>query len=571
MVTDQNRDAILGLNESNFQLTEQSELESTPIVENISVAQLTAEGGISISLVMDSSGSMEGSPMEDAKTAANTFIYNMTPLDRAAIIDFDTYVRVAQTFTSDQTALHDAVNSLIAEGWTNLFGAIYEGVSECAGEIGAKAVIIFTDGEAAGSQSHTMQAAIDHAIDTGIPVYTIALRTEDYKDVLETIANETGGDYYFAPSALDLAQIYADIKQKAQQQYVLSYYTHNLFDDSLRTVTVTATVNSQSGSGSKTYSVTNEPPFIRRTDQTKLLNNMNQPENEEIIIQVEVTDDQQVTDVRLFYRRIGESSYTQYQMSSAGSNLYEFTILATDVQEYGIEYYITASDGIFTSSAPQYEPDINPYQIPVGSNIAPQILHVPITASPLDTDILINAKIIDSSDNVDGAKLYYKSSTYPWFTESVDMTGNLDSYQATIPENAVTSEGTDYYIEAWDNYANISYHGTSESPHRINYGGDYALPSVYWDSGYLYISVWTYDNETGSKVEEGQGSFIIYDENGSMFMRGLLDFNSSTGHWGSEPIEFTHSGYFTLEVTINDIVETIPFIVMTGTQQGVIS
>ena len=220
LVTDQDGNTISGLNASNFLATEQSDLESQPTTETISVAPITGQGGIRVALAFDKSGSMDGQPIIDAQAAVNAFIDTLTTLDRAAIISFGSPATFHDPpgFTSDKDALHSIVNSFVAGGWTALYGAIHRAVTEINKEVGVKAVVVFTDGHSE-NDTHTKEQAIILAKSSGVPVYTIALGTHDYENILQEIAAEIGGYYTFSPTATDLQQIYNDIAQSIRDQY----------------------------------------------------------------------------------------------------------------------------------------------------------------------------------------------------------------------------------------------------------------------------------------------------------------------------------------------------------------
>jgi len=466
LVTDQGGNTISGLSASNFRATEQSDLESQPTTETISVAPITATGNITVALTIDRSGSMSGSEIADAKTAANTFVDNMATLDRAAIISFNSSVTVNQAFTSDKTALHNAVNSLSAGGGTAVYDAIYRAVEELTGEVGVKAVIIFTDGRS-GTYIHTAQEAIDFAKSRGIPVYTVGLGSSVNESILQTIANETGGYYTFAPTAADLQQIYDDIAQAIRDQYLVTYSTHNPnYDGTTRTIEVTVTVGANSDSDTETYTVT-EPPEISLTQDTLNLMTQAQYAAQTLTIGAIITDDVAVTQAKLFYRTSGSGGiYKEVSMTSS-SDLYTADIPGSDVAAPGVDFYITASDGTLTSSSPQNNPATYPHQISILPNEAPVIGHTPVTTATVGTNVVISANVTDTTDYVDSVKLFYRTTGYVLY-DSADMVSSSDTYVATIPGSKVTEAGVDYYIIASDNHSVRTYDGTDVAPHHID-------------------------------------------------------------------------------------------------------
>ncbi|MDI6704503.1 MAG: VWA domain-containing protein [bacterium] len=474
-VTDANYDPITELTVDNFQLTEQSVQETQPTPENISVASLSGqEEGVAIALVIDCSGSMSGTPLVDAKKAAHELVNKMQALDRMAVIPFSTTAWVEQSFTSDQSLLHTAIDKIEEISWTALYDGIYLGIEECVQEIGVKAVIALTDGKEEGPNNgistHTLQEIIDYAKSNGTPVYTIGLGSAN-EDVLKQIAEETTGDinnYYYAPTSSKLHEIYNEIAQSIQSQYLITYYTHNPnYDGALRTVTVTVTYDGDSNSDSATYTV-DEPPQIMLTQETIDLSLQSQYVGQDLTIAANITDNKQVTGAWLFYRTSGSgASYIQTAMTNVSGSLYEAIISSADVLTPGVDYYLVASDGTLTTSSPKNQPQVYPYQIAILPNIKPEIDHTPLTTSPLNTDITITATVADITDYIERVTLFYRTTGNVLY-ESIEMTNvSGDTYSGIIPASAVIEAGVEYYIVAWDNHGVCTYHGTDISPHQV--------------------------------------------------------------------------------------------------------
>ncbi len=238
------------------------EINGNPInKENIkSVEQAFGEVSkpASISLVIDRSGSMEGEysddqPLNDAKTGAKAFVNFMDFADRAEVISFGDDATVDQPFTSDKVALNYAIDDLYSNGGTALYDAIWKGIEDTANETNTcKAVIALTDGgENYSSSAHgggdynfddgtwweypDNSLLINKAKELNIPIYTIGLQgfnftreniLRDYSTTendLEEIAYGTGGEYFYAPTSSKLEGIYEDIKQRIEQQYIITF------------------------------------------------------------------------------------------------------------------------------------------------------------------------------------------------------------------------------------------------------------------------------------------------------------------------------------------------------------
>ena len=70
------------------------------------------ENAVDLIIVVDESGSMRGSRMANAKSAAKEVVAQMKPGDRCALVGFNYYARVIQTLTYDKEVMNSAVDNL---------------------------------------------------------------------------------------------------------------------------------------------------------------------------------------------------------------------------------------------------------------------------------------------------------------------------------------------------------------------------------------------------------------------------------------------------------------------------
>ena len=176
-----------------------------------------------IVLLMDRSGSMQGQKLADAKTAAKTFVDLQGSNNRAELISFAGSAIIELQFTSmtsdGKTTVKNAIDKLTSVDKTN----IYEAIQKANNELETKGrnnvllvEILLTDGRP--TTGNTKAADIINlavsANATGIRIYTIGLGKDVDPNLLSSIANATGGKYYFAPTSSDLQQIYTAISQE---------------------------------------------------------------------------------------------------------------------------------------------------------------------------------------------------------------------------------------------------------------------------------------------------------------------------------------------------------------------
>lgn len=105
-------------------------------------------------LIIDCSGSMSGTKMEEAKNAASFIVNNLNASDYFNICNFSTYVNffkeshVEYNAASQNEALN-YIDTLEAGGWTNISSALTSSISQFsnASENTANIIIFLTDGE----------------------------------------------------------------------------------------------------------------------------------------------------------------------------------------------------------------------------------------------------------------------------------------------------------------------------------------------------------------------------------------------------------------------------------------
>jgi Ca-activated chloride channel family protein len=208
-------------------------------------------GPISTVLVIDRSGSMdEEDKLEGAKDAARAFVEQMRPGDQTELITFNQRAGVDERFTGSQEELLDAIDNIDADGGTALYDSMVAGVDALKNADGRRALLLLTDGQDCrdssicpdtyGSQ-RSLDQAIAYAEQQGQPVYVIGLgergggeREGIDEGVLRRIAGETSGEYFYAPSGDQLADLYRKLSAGIQQEYMLTYRSPRPFYDGTR-------------------------------------------------------------------------------------------------------------------------------------------------------------------------------------------------------------------------------------------------------------------------------------------------------------------------------------------------
>ncbi|NLW31353.1 MAG: VWA domain-containing protein [Fibrobacter sp.] len=444
-VKDSSGRSISGLDSSNFVLTQDSD------TVDFQLTTVSNFGGVSVALVIDRSGSMSGQRIIDAKNAAKQYIKTMTPLDRCAIVSFNSSVTVDQPITSDTILLNAAINGISATGGTAIKDGTYSGVSQLINETNARNVIVFSDGSDGGN-NYTINEVINHARSNNVTIYSIGIGGAG-QTVLGPLADSTGGYYSYAPTAAGLAQLYAQIKSDIESQYILCYQSPDIiFNGDTHEVVLSVNLNSFTDNDTVYWDENNSPPSITLTTETRAMIGVSQTANQPLTISANVIDDGIVNSVRLFYRisSISNSAYTEIPMSLSSGTLYEIDIPSANVVFPGIDFYILASDNynLIGRSPNVMTPEQQPYVIPV-ENEAPRINHTAFDCVTIGRDTSISAVITDNN-GLYSTILYHKKGNETFFIADTMTKTGQDLFSSTIQGNRITNTGIDYYIRAID-------------------------------------------------------------------------------------------------------------------------
>jgi VWFA-related protein len=218
---------------------------------------------LEVAILVDVSSSQEYT-FADEKRAAQAFLQSVLRprKDSAALVTFREDVFWVQGFTTRLERVTDAFNRLSWESRVSggsRYGAtaLYDAIGLTATELfpqseeptspedmTRRAIVLLTDGADNASQ-RKLQEAIDDSLRSDVIVYTIGIgdryrSTAVKRDVLELVAQQTGGRAYFPQSFDDLRSAFKQIDEELRSQYLLSYEPSNISrDGSFREISIT--------------------------------------------------------------------------------------------------------------------------------------------------------------------------------------------------------------------------------------------------------------------------------------------------------------------------------------------
>ncbi|MDF2530696.1 MAG: hypothetical protein K0Q65_277 [Clostridia bacterium] len=146
-----------------------------------------------------------------------------------------------------------------------------------------------------------------------------------------------------------------------------------------------------------------------------------------LTINAVVTDDRQVSAVKLAYRNVGETTY-KYSAMILNNGEYAYTIPKTELSTAGIEYYIEATDGSNTATVPI---DIStPYPVAISAEdiSAPEITNM-TPSNGEATGSIMRPRISASYSDLSGID----TASVKLYLDDIDITD-----QCTIDEQGIT-------------------------------------------------------------------------------------------------------------------------------------
>jgi Ca-activated chloride channel homolog len=199
-------------------------------------------------LTMDSSASMTATDvaptrLDAAKSASSSFLDELPDRFRVGLVSFSNTVSVLEEPTDDRDSVRSALDAIEGDVGTALGDAIVESVAlaptpEEQQSWGGKslfAILLLSDG--ANSIGREPLDVLDQAKEAGVPIYTIAFGTPDGTieitndagftqtyavppdpETLRTVAEETGGRFFEAPTEADLQAVYREIDSQVSYE-----------------------------------------------------------------------------------------------------------------------------------------------------------------------------------------------------------------------------------------------------------------------------------------------------------------------------------------------------------------
>src|SRR6056297_355409 len=168
-------------------------------------------------LILDTSGSMRGQPLDQAKKAVEAFLNDIKSEDQVGLLSFNSRVERVFSVTSSYNRQSSRIRNLRATGSTALYDAIASGFDNLRSLQGARIILYLTDGQ--DNRSHfTINDIRSMTKSENIFVYGIGLGNVEINK-LRNLSSATEGYFSMANSPDELQTLYKDVLAKYYQKY----------------------------------------------------------------------------------------------------------------------------------------------------------------------------------------------------------------------------------------------------------------------------------------------------------------------------------------------------------------
>ncbi|MFQ5947588.1 MAG: VWA domain-containing protein, partial [Acidimicrobiia bacterium] len=202
---------------SDFTITENGEIRP------VTVTRLPNDE-LEVVLVLDTSGSMSGGPLQEAKSAALGFVERLPATIRIAVLGFGSAPQLASPFSTDPGLTVEAIQGLEAGGETALYDAIIAALGQFSeGENARRSLLLLSDGGDTVSSADLEQATAA-LLRAGVGFYAVELQSpENDSEPLAALADASSGRIVPAEEPAALTGIYDQIASELVNQYELTF------------------------------------------------------------------------------------------------------------------------------------------------------------------------------------------------------------------------------------------------------------------------------------------------------------------------------------------------------------
>jgi VWFA-related protein len=160
------------------------------------------------------------------RQAVKKFLLSLKVEDRLTLFAFNDNVFTLARSETDPAAQARAVDRLAPWGGTALYDVVLRALGLLDRQRGRRALVLFSDGEDRSSQSAVED--VERRLEVSdAPIYVIGqgrgLREKTLKRVLDRLGDTSGGRAFYTDRIEELPEVFAQIAEDLQNQYLLAY------------------------------------------------------------------------------------------------------------------------------------------------------------------------------------------------------------------------------------------------------------------------------------------------------------------------------------------------------------
>lgn len=200
---------------------------ATTTVVRLEVAAATrtddAELGVNLGLLLDTSGSMAGEPIEQARAAVHALVDELRPQDRLTVVTFDSRAQLVQASAKiddvDLRSLHARIDEIRAEGTTDLAAGLGTLLAQLNGSptVGDLDRIVIV-GDGVPNDARPIAGQVEAARQAGYAITTLGVGLDYDEVLLGEVARNSGGRFHHLECGADLSGSFAAELFGAQRQ-----------------------------------------------------------------------------------------------------------------------------------------------------------------------------------------------------------------------------------------------------------------------------------------------------------------------------------------------------------------
>jgi Mg-chelatase subunit ChlD len=186
--------------------------------------EATRSGPVNVVLVLDTSGSMEGQPITDARAAALAMVDTLADGDHLAVVAFgsrtDVLLPATELDSGNRKKARASVEAMKAEGTTDLAGGLRAGLEQAQKYLdphGINRIVLVGDG--VPNDESAIRPLAAQAASESIPITVLGLGPDYNETLMGAVAQLSGGQFHYVRESAEVATFFKGEVLRLKQVY----------------------------------------------------------------------------------------------------------------------------------------------------------------------------------------------------------------------------------------------------------------------------------------------------------------------------------------------------------------